>query len=106
MSPAANVPSVELCPGVSIPVLGLGTWKGKDDEMALVVKDAVDLGYRHIDTAWVYENEKGVGAGIAAKIADGTVKREDLFVVTKVCIPRTLLVDHFALRTYLGCVKI
>jgi aldehyde reductase len=83
MSPAANVPSVELCPGVSIPVLGLGTWKGKDDEMALVVKDAVDLGYRHIDTAWVYENEKGVGAGIAAKIADGTVKRDDLFVVTK-----------------------
>lgn len=48
------------------------------------VKDAIDLGYRHIDTAYLYGNEKEIGNGIRAKIADGTVRREDLFVTTKV----------------------
>lgn len=48
------------------------------------VKDAIDLGYRHFDTARLYCNEKQVGEGIRAKIAEGAVKREDIFVVTKV----------------------
>lgn len=48
------------------------------------VKDAIDLGYRHIDTAYLYGNEKEIGNGIRAKIADGTVRREELFVTTKV----------------------
>ena len=48
------------------------------------MKEAINLGYRHIDTAFAYGNEAEVGAAIREKIQDGTVKREDLYVCTKV----------------------
>lgn len=52
--------------------------------MEQVVKDAIDAGYRHVDTALFYMNEKEVGTAIRAKTAEGVIKREDMFVTTKV----------------------
>ena len=49
--------------GVKIPLLGLGTWFIDDDKVADAVKSAVEIGYRHIDTAQAYGNERGVGKG-------------------------------------------
>lgn len=69
----------KLSNGVEIPRLGLGTWFISDDDSVQAVKDAVALGYRHIDTAQAYQNEKGVGEGLRTC----GVKREELFITTK-----------------------
>lgn len=66
--------------GVKIPKLGLGTWFIDDDKVADAVKDAVDAGYRLIDTAQAYGNERGVGEGVR----NCGLKREDIFVGSKV----------------------
>jgi len=65
--------------GVEIPKLGLGTWEIADENAAQAVRDAVAAGYRHIDTAWGYGNEKGVGEGIRTC----GLPREQIFVTTK-----------------------
>jgi diketogulonate reductase-like aldo/keto reductase len=65
--------------GVKIPKLGLGTWEISDDNAAQAVKDAVEIGYRHIDTAQGYFNERGVGEGIRTC----GITREVVFVTTK-----------------------
>ncbi|MGP9610547.1 aldo/keto reductase [Corynebacterium sp. AOP36-E1-14] len=64
---------------VTIPALGLGTWFIDDDKAAQAVRDAVDAGYRNIDTAQAYGNERGVGEGVRTS----DVARGDLFVSTK-----------------------
>lgn len=66
--------------GRTIPQLGLGVYKVADDEAARVVETAIDAGYRHVDTAALYNNERGVGQGISAS----GIAREDVFVTTKV----------------------
>lgn len=66
--------------GVEIPKIGLGTWMIPNSDAEEAVKNAVSLGYRHIDTAQVYLNEEGVGKGINSC----KIKREDLFVTSKV----------------------
>jgi len=65
--------------GVSIPKLGLGTWFIDDGKAAQAVRDAVEIGYRNIDTAQAYGNERGVGEGVRT----ASVVREELFVSTK-----------------------
>lgn len=72
--------TITLNNGVNIPQLGLGTWFIEDAKAADAVKAAVQLGYRHIDTAQAYGNERGVGEGVRTC----GVPREELFVVSKV----------------------
>ena len=76
---------IKLNNGTSIPILGYGTYKIKDAADAYSsVKKALDLGYRHIDTAAFYENEKYVSNAIKDFIAEGKATREDIFVTSKV----------------------
>ncbi|XP_035735028.1 aldo-keto reductase family 1 member B1-like [Vespa mandarinia] len=78
-------PTLTLNNGNKIPVLGLGTWQGGDDPsiVAQAIKDAVDAGYRHFDCAYIYGNEREIGNALKEKIAEGVVKREDLYITTK-----------------------
>lgn len=75
--------SFKLNTGAQIPAVGLGTWQSGPGEVAAAVEVALKAGYRLIDTAYCYGNEDEVGKGIKAAIDAGVVKREDIFVVTK-----------------------
>ena len=66
--------------GLSIPSIGLGTWELRGQECKRVVREALELGYRHIDTAAMYENESEVGSGIV----DSGVDRKEVFLTTKI----------------------
>jgi diketogulonate reductase-like aldo/keto reductase len=66
--------------GARIPAIGLGTWELRGRTCARLVEQALKLGYRHIDTAQIYENEREVGEGLRSS----RVKRAELFVTTKV----------------------
>ena len=66
--------------GAKIPAIGLGTWELRGRTCARLVEQALRLGYRHLDTAQVYENEREVGEGLRAS----GVRREEIFVTTKV----------------------
>ena len=70
---------IELNDGNRIPQVGLGVWQAPNDEAATAVQKALETGYRHIDTAAIYENEEGVGKGIKAS----EVARQDIFLTTK-----------------------
>ena len=66
--------------GLSIPSIGLGTWELRGQECRRVVREALELGYRHIDTAAMYENELEVGVGLA----ESGVERNDVFLTSKI----------------------
>ena len=66
--------------GARIPAIGLGTWELRGRTCARLVEQALKLGYRHVDTAQIYENERDVGEGLRAS----GVKRDDMFVTTKI----------------------
>ena len=72
-------PTLPLNDGHAIPQIGLGTWPLTDDEAAVAVASAIDLGYRHVDTAVKYGNERGVGEGMRRS----GVPRDELFITTK-----------------------
>lgn len=74
-----TVPTVTLNSGTTIPQLGYGVWQVPDDEAQSAVATALEVGYRSIDTAKIYENEVGTGRAIA----DSAVAREDIFLTTK-----------------------
>jgi 2,5-diketo-D-gluconate reductase A len=80
MGPVAAAPSVRLNDGASMPQLGLGVYKVADSAAAALVAGAIEAGYRHIDTATLYRNEAGVGAGVRSS----GIPREEVFVTTKV----------------------
>ena len=69
-----------LSSGLTIPKIGYGTWQIKNEDAPRLVKEAIQCGYRHIDTAIGYNNEIGVGEGIRAS----GIKREDLFITSKI----------------------
>jgi diketogulonate reductase-like aldo/keto reductase len=88
--------AADLAGGGRIPLLGFGTWQIKGSTARRTVGWALEAGYRHLDTATVYGNEKQVGAGLA----DSGVARDDVFVTTK-CPPRKAGHELDTLRTSL-----
>ncbi|KDB53066.1 oxidoreductase [Sphaerotilus natans subsp. natans DSM 6575] len=79
LSAVSPSPTVSLSDGVEMPLIALGTWPMRGDEAARAVASALEIGYRHIDTAEAYENEEAVGQGLRAS----GVPRERVFVTTK-----------------------
>jgi diketogulonate reductase-like aldo/keto reductase len=79
MDTIGSIPAVE-ANGAHIPLIGLGTWELRGRTCARIVEQALRLGYRHVDTAEMYDNERDVGDGIRAS----GVKRGDFFVTTKI----------------------
>lgn len=88
--------AADLAGGGRIPLLGFGTWQIKGAKARRAVGWALDAGYRHLDTATIYGNEREVGAGLA----DSGVARDDVFVTTK-CPPRNAGRELETLRTSL-----
>lgn len=74
-----EVPTIELNDGSRIPQLGFGVFQIEPDETADAVKQALEIGYRHIDTAEMYQNEKGVGEGVR----NSGISRGDVFITSK-----------------------
>ncbi|MBB2991347.1 2,5-diketo-D-gluconate reductase A [Mycolicibacterium iranicum] len=74
-----EVPTIELNDGARIPQLGFGVFQIEPDETAGAVKQALEIGYRHIDTAEMYQNEKGVGQGVR----DSGIDRGEVFITSK-----------------------
>lgn len=73
------VPNITLNDGNTIPQLGFGVWQVSKDDIVATVSTALEVGYRHIDTAAIYGNEEGVGQAIK----DSGIAREELFITTK-----------------------
>jgi len=85
METTAKAPTQELRfeGGHTMPALGLGTWKSKQGEVKKAVYTAIKEGYRHIDCAEIYQNQKEVGEGIQQALDEGICQREDLWITSK-----------------------
>ena len=78
--PTSSSDTYTLNNGVTMPCIGFGTYNTNDEDACRVVLDALEVGYRLIDTAAIYENEAGIGRAIA----ESGVAREELFITSKV----------------------
>jgi alcohol dehydrogenase (NADP+) len=75
--------TIKFSNGDEMPIIGLGTWKSKPGEVYQAVLWALEAGYRHIDCAAIYNNEKEVGNALEKAFKDNLVKREELFITSK-----------------------
>jgi alcohol dehydrogenase (NADP+) len=75
--------SIKFSNGDSMPIIGLGTWKSKPGEVYQAVLWAIESGYRHIDCAAIYDNEKEVGNALQFAFKNGLVTREEMFITSK-----------------------
>ncbi|MEZ0342663.1 aldo/keto reductase [Mycobacterium sp. pV006] len=74
-----DVPAIELNDGTRIPQLGLGVYQVPPDDTAATVRTALEIGYRHVDTAQMYQNERGVGQGVR----DFGIDRSEVYITSK-----------------------
>lgn len=81
-----QTPAVVLNNGVTMPMIGYGVFQTPPEETERCVREALEVGYRLIDTAQAYGNEEGVGAALASAIADGVVTRDEVFITTKIWV--------------------
>jgi diketogulonate reductase-like aldo/keto reductase len=78
---------IKLNNGIEVPLFGLGTWELSEGETVInAVQWAISNGYRHIDTARIYGNEKGVGKGLKLSLEEQGLEREEIFITTKLWI--------------------
>ncbi len=77
-----KIPEIEIAPSIFLPMVGLGTWLLRGEECTEVVRTALEMGYRHIDTATIYENHAEIGKGIKG------FDREKLFITSKFNLPQ------------------
>lgn len=81
---ALNIPTVEIAPGVQMPLVGIGTWQYNDTVAGAVVASALDIGYTAIDTAFGYNNGVGIGKAIKSYLAKTGTQRSELWITSKV----------------------
>ena len=74
---------LQLSSGEKMPALGLGTWKSAPGEVYAAIREAVRIGYRHIDCAAIYQNEAEIGKAFTDIFSSGEVRREELWITSK-----------------------
>ena len=76
-------PTAKLLNGAVIPLIGLGTWKSKPGQVKEAVRVAIEAGYRHVDCAAIYGNEKEVGEALKEAFDANLVRRDEMFITSK-----------------------